>query len=317
MNEELQDKLKKDREEKHLESLINIENEHERDASNKRFQEEETKLKFELESKKENVLREWKMLFNEYWIPKNFSEMGQASNNVDEKQYELYYRVSRQVIMNLYKKHCFDAWNFKNNFLSSNEYILLEGFKKYLVNLNKSKTTDSAKQEEEVLSKIMEILDRLKENAEMLTISQDERKNVSDYIEKNKCTIGDAIKGINEARELNKEKLIKRKSVSNLSDVFLPAMITIRTLVFLTIGSKRVKKFKEDMEKEKAIIKKKDSENSELEGQIKLLEEVKLRVKKDNLVESNKNPTVISDAESDYKKSLASISDVIFFLFIF
>lgn len=65
-------------------------------------------------------------------------------------------------------------------------------------------------------------------------------------------------------------------------------------------------------------MKKKQSENSEMDGQIKLLEEVKTRVKRERGIANKKedvysgNPQVDIDPEIEYKKSLTALADVIY-----
>ena len=162
--------------------------------------------------------------------------------------YKLYVDTTKEVIFSLYKKFCFNAWHFKNIFLAAEEFILIEYFKRYLLTLSDNPNIPPNKEEEEALGILMKQIAYFKDLAEILTIEEKERETVLQRVN-DKVTIGEALKEINEVKKNSNQKSIKRVKVENLNDIFLPAMLCIRTIIFMTIGNKRIKSYSENMEK--------------------------------------------------------------------
>jgi hypothetical protein len=223
---------------------LGSQNEREREEENWRNKEEEYKT--DLERRKAAVREEWKAYFKRFWGVRDLIQIEEKRKNKIKEEfddhYALYVKVTKEVIFKLYKKICFNAWQFKNVFLAAEEFILLDYLKKYLLGFS-DKNVPAAKEEEEALGILMNILTNLKDQAEVLTIETKERLNILYRAREKGESIGEARKELKDVRVQNKEKHIKRVDVSNLNTLFLPAMLTIRTIIFLTIGNRRIKSY--------------------------------------------------------------------------
>jgi len=160
-------------------------------------------------------------------------------------------KATMEVTFNFFKKLCFDSWRFKNLVLACDEYIVIDYVKKYYaIEVNASGEVHG---DEDILGKIMNVIDSLKLEAE-------------------------------KANEGRKQHLDPR-----LDDVFLPAMNALMVIVFLSIGNKRVRLHKEKVVTLKAAMKKNIDENYEVNGQIKLLEDLKNRILRERGIEAKKS----------------------------
>ncbi len=242
MDEKMNDQLRGERFAKHTEELKKLTSKEEIDNIKNQFHVNEQKLKMELNDEQRQTNEEWNALFKLYWT-------GKSDKQIDPARRKIYEDTTREVVMEFYKNECYNAWRFKNAFLGKEEFVFNDKFKDYILALSDVKATDASKQEEEALARLMTILDNLKDKAEMLTIGDEDKKIIEERMVKEKCSIVEALKKVNEVRELEGGKAIKRKKIANLYDVFLPAMIAIRTVIFLTIGNRRIKGFKDTMEK--------------------------------------------------------------------
>ena len=223
---------------------LGSQNEREREEENWKNKEEE--YKNDLERRKAAVKEEWKNYFKKFWGVRDLIQIEEKRKNKikepSDDHYGLYVKVTKEVIFKLYKKICFNAWQFKNVFLAAEEFILLDYLKKYLLGFS-DKNVPAAKEEEEALGILMNILTNLKDQAEVLTIEERERLNILYRAREKGETIGEARKELKDVRVQNKERHIKRIEVNNLNSLFLPAMLTIRTIIFLTIGNRRIKSY--------------------------------------------------------------------------
>jgi len=113
-------------------------------------------------------------------------------------------------------------------------------------------------------------------------------------------TIIDAIK-------IEAEKVYEKKKDENVKHVFLPAMNALMVVVFLSIGTKRVKIHKEKIVTLKAENKKKNEENYEIDGQVKLLDDLRARIIRERSEQGNTKEPV--DPSNEYKKQLSAIQD--------
>jgi hypothetical protein len=129
---------------------------------------------------------------------KNFGE-GEARQKIIDT-------ITMEVTFEFFKKKCFDAWRFKNILLAADEYVILDYVKKLYVEIQ---DPNPLKCEEQILGKIMTILDDLKKDA---------------------------------------EEIDKNKKSSVLAKVYWPLMNTLMTIIFLSIGNKRVKIHKEKID---------------------------------------------------------------------
>jgi hypothetical protein len=246
MNEDEEERRRVDSERQMRERCENLTtSEREREEENWRREEENKKV--ELDRQKNIVREEWRRHFKKYWglrdpITMEHNRINRVRDDHSEQNYELYVSTTKEVIFKLFKKLCFNAWQFKNVFLAGEDFILIEYFKKYLLGLS-DKNVPAAKEEEEALGILMSILTNLKDQAEVLTIEEGERLNILERAREKGVSIGEAKKELKEVRLANKEKGIKKIDVPNLHNVFLPAMLTVRTIVFLTIGNRRIKSY--------------------------------------------------------------------------
>jgi hypothetical protein len=246
MDEEGEEKRRLESEHEMRQRCEGLATQQEREREEETWRNKEEEYKIDLERRKTAVREEWKAYFKRFWGVKDLIQNEEKRKSKVKDQlddhYELYVRVTKEVIFKLFKRFCFNAWQFKNVFLAAEEFILLDYLKKYLLGLS-DKNVPAAKEEEEALGILMNILTNLKDQAEVLTIEQSERLNILYRAREKGETIGEARKELKDVRAQNREKHIKRIEVSNLNSVFLPSMLTIRTIIFLTIGNRRIKSY--------------------------------------------------------------------------
>ncbi len=259
MNEEEEEARKQHDEyllKQRLEALSQLEREHEEE---KHRREEENRT-IEIDKQKSIVKEEWKRLFKKFWTPKDLLKAEENRKNKikedfsnTEPNYDLYVTVTKEVIFDHFKALCFNAWHFKNLFLCKDEYILLDTLKKYFLNLS-DKHVPSDKEEELVLGIILNIVNHLKDESEILTVSEKERFSVLNRAKEKEISITESIKEVKEVRISNKEKALKRVDVSNLNSVFLPSLLTVRVLLFITIANKRIRFYSDSVENVKHLL---------------------------------------------------------------
>lgn len=197
-------------------------------------------------------------------------------------------KVTMDVTFNNYKRFCFDPWKFKNQVLAAEEYIILEYVKRLFIQ-EIGNNVSAERYDEEILGKIMNSLDAIKAEAEGLD---------------------------------------KNKRSKNLEKIFWPLINTLMIIVFLSIGNKRVKLHRERIQKLQGENKKRNDENTEMLGQIKLLEDLKVKISKETKdgkpqkVEKVEKSTAIdsraqNELDEEYRRNLAAISEVLYFIYYF
>ena len=259
MNEEEEEKRKLLSEAKLREkcaALSHLEQEHEEEN----WRREEENLKITLDKDRSVYREEWRRLFKKFWAPRDLIQLEEnrknkikEDTNNNEPNYELYVRTTKEVIFGLVKKLCYNSWHFKNIFLCGEDFILLEYLKKYLLGLSE-RNISSNKEEEEALGIIMNLLKNLQDQAEILTIEESERLNVLYRTKEKNISIGEAFKEIKDVKILNNQRTPKRVEVQGLNSIFLPTMLTIRTILFMTIANRRIKSYTDIIDNVKLFI---------------------------------------------------------------
>jgi len=199
----------------------------------------------EIERNRRIILNEWSGYFKKFWEVKEIATFRQQIRNIprsSDDKYDIYVDTLKEVIFAIYKKKCFDAWEFKNRFLDTEEFNILETFGNEL--LKAKGINESSQRDVDCLSALMNIVNNLKEQAELLTV---DGPNLEEILKHKAAgeTIGEALKKTNDARIGNRLGPIKRNKIPHLNKIFLPAMITLKTIMFITIGNKRVKHYLE------------------------------------------------------------------------
>jgi hypothetical protein len=199
----------------------------------------------EIERNRRNILNEWSGYFKKFWETKDITtfreEIKNPPKNSDDR-YTPYVDTLKEVIFATYKKKCFDAWEFKNKFLDTEEFNILETFGNEL--LKAKGISESSQRDVDCLSALMNIVNNLKEQAELLTVDGPNLEEILKHLVPGE-TIGEALKKTNEVRAGLKLGNIKRNKIPHLNKVFLPAMITLKTIIFITIGNRRVKHYQD------------------------------------------------------------------------
>ena len=245
MNDE-QEEARREASEKELKAKLETISPLEREREELSWKREEEAHKIELEKKRQVTREEWKKHFKRFWEPKNITKLAEKREEIDFN-YNLYVTTTKEVVFSFFKRICFNAWHFKNIFLCAEEFILVEYFKRYLLNLL-DRNVRPDREDEEALGILMNLLANFKDIAEMLSVDEKDRPLVLERVNSN-VTIGEAIREINEVRKNANQKLVKRVKVKHLNDIFLPAMLAIRTIIFMTIGNKRIKTYVDGCQK--------------------------------------------------------------------
>ena len=79
------------------------------------------------QEERENIMKEWKKLWAEIWIP------GTPLSDDPEsmKKRKLMEKVTMEVTFEFFKHICFDIWKFKNMVNSSEEYVVMDKIRRY------------------------------------------------------------------------------------------------------------------------------------------------------------------------------------------
>jgi hypothetical protein len=212
-------------------------------SEERQFKLNEEGKKMESDNLREIVSLEWQNYFRMFW---ENAENSVGNANFDETRYQLYVKTTKDVIMELFKKICFNAWQFKNIFLACEEFILMEHLKKYLIKFLPENVPES-KQEEEALGVLLKNIEVLLEEMELLTIEPAKRQEVKEKAKNAYITA--TVNEMNKIRKDSNQREIKKIEVPYLMNVFLPLLMNLRTLVCMGIGNKRVAYYGEEISK--------------------------------------------------------------------
>ena len=291
------------------------------------FKENWEKIEEENNKKREEINVIWKKLWQELWMP----NVPLSTEETLVRQRELIKQVTMQVTFDLYKKLLFDIWKFKNIIHNSDEYVVLDKVRKYFPDDNTNPNKD-----EEILNKMMNIIEEIKQEEEIIYCDLNPAKNkLQEYINNNKKNnnnnsierlknviekisklqndlmynpsklikieveeINDLIKAIPDEKE---KKLFRDnlKEESRLYDVFLPLTTLLQVVAYISIGKKRTKNYEKRLNNFKNENEEKTLKNKEYEGKLNMLNEVKEKNKED-VFEVNDDENVINTNTNVY-----------------
>ncbi len=289
--------------------LLNVTDPHE--AQNK---ENETKAKWENEDeqnkkKKEEITNLWKQLWGELWLP------NVPINNEDNMtaQRNLMKNITMEVTFEMYQKILFDVWKFKNIINNAEEYVVMDKVRKYFPDDPSNPNKDEA-----ILNKMMNMIEEIKseeeiiycdlrpakltllkyyqetskENAsiERLTVLINKIEDLHNRLKEDstlliKSEIEEINSLIKEIPDDKEKKLFKDNLLdeSRLYDIFLPLTNLLMVVSYISIGNKRTRNYQNKIDK---INEENDSiklNNKEMEGKLKMLNDVKEKNQNENL----------------------------------
>ncbi len=243
------------------------------------------KNKVIVDAKKKAIEDKWRKYFDLIWGFEEISlsnyntAFNPALSEHEKSDFAEYLSITIDFTFEQFKKSMFDAWKLKNLFLASEEFILNEKMRGYFLPLAKDydrrKKADkrlekekedrekgrehkyepeipeklvltTVEQEELVFGYLMAMIDDMQTRADLRTIQESEREEVVKRMKNEKMSLEEAVLKINEIRKLQKVKEMKRLPGGDL-DVYDPLMRAVITLIYLTMGNKRIKIFQNNI----------------------------------------------------------------------
>lgn len=285
MENELRDKLNG--------KLLHARNEMER--RNIIFEEEEVKEKIMSGNlnEKEKILSEWESYFDAIWdfepITKENYDTPFIHNFAGHQEivFNSYLQKTKFWIWENLKRNCFNAWQFKNIFLSTEDFVLTEKVKENFLNLaiklrtkkDEERRLDTEKEaiergmpipkndyrplnpheltsdvkDEIVFAYLMEMIKNMESRADIRTIHPNEREHIVGRMVDEKLSFEEALSKTNEIRRTEKKPLVKRITLKDF-DVYSPLMKSFINFIFVSMGNKRIKTFKENKKEVNQLI---------------------------------------------------------------
>ena len=315
MNNENYEKKRKDEEYQLNLQLLAISNKDEALKKEKEFKERYEREEIDLKQRQEEYGNLWKKIYGELWVP----SVPYSGDESLTQPKEITKRVIMDVTFKMFKKHVFDVWRFKNILNNTDQYIIMDKIRKLLVD-NKD-SSDHQKQEEIAFDKIFNIIEGIrreeeiiycdlkpaKTKLEQIKISSEEKANVNTSVERISNII-EKIENIQKNLEFNPSMLIKREveeifaMIKNLQDenekklfrdnfvensrfydVFLPLTNILMIESYMSIGFKKTKNYKNNIQQIITENEKLEKENNEIKGKLKTLKEVYGKVNEEEL----------------------------------
>ncbi len=276
----------------------------ENETKNKWINEDEQNKK-----KKDEISNLWKQLWGELWLPNvpiNNEENITAQRNLMKD-------ITMDVTFEMYQKILFDVWKFKNIINNAEEYVILDKVRKYFPDDPSNPNKDEAilnkmmnmieeiKSEEEIiycdLKPAKETLNKYRQETSKENASIERLENLIYKIENLHARLDEdpTILIKSEIEEINalikeipddKEKKLFKDNLldeSRLYDIFLPLTNLLMVVSYISIGNKRSRNYQNKIDKiheENDAIK---LNNKEMEGKLKMLNDVKEQNQNDEL----------------------------------
>ena len=262
-----------------------------------------------IKKKKEEITNLWKQLWGELWLP------NVPINNEDNMtaQRNLMKNITMEVTFEMYQKILFDVWKFKNIINNAEEYVVMDKVRKYFPDDPSNPNKDEA-----ILNKMMNMIEEIKseeeiiycdlrpakltllkyyqetskENAsiERLTVLINKIEDLHNRLKEDstlliKSEIEEINSLIKEIPDDKEKKLFKDNLLdeSRLYDIFLPLTNLLMVVSYISIGNKRTRNYQNKIDKineENDAIK---LNNKEMEGKLKMLNDVKEKNQNENL----------------------------------
>ena len=278
------------------------------------------------QEERENIMKEWKKLWAEIWIP------GTPLSDDPEsmKKRKLMEKVTMEVTFEFFKHICFDIWKFKNMVNSSEEYVVMDKIRRYFPDRESNGRSkdenildtlmnmiDGIKQEEEIIycntniakNKVVEYYKNTSKNTaaiERLSTIIDKIDDVQNTLEKDSTTLVrpqiEDIRQLIKAIPDDKERKLFQDNLyddSRLYNGYLPLTNVLMVVLFISIGKKRDKNYQDKIDNANQEISQLKGLNKEINGKWELLKDMK------NKLSENEQKDIVGESQKQIDNMFA------------
>jgi hypothetical protein len=278
------------------------------------------------QEERENIMKEWKKLWAEIWIP------GTPLSDDPEsmKKRKLMEKVTMEVTFEFFKHICFDIWKFKNMVNSSEEYVVMDKIRRYFPDRESNGRSkdenildtlmnmiDGIKQEEEIIycntniakNKVVEYYKNTSKNSaaiERLSTIIDKIDDVQNTLEKDSTTLVrpqiEDIRQLIKAIPDDKERKLFQDNLyddSRLYNGYLPLTNVLMVVLFISIGKKRDKNYQDKIDNANQEISQLKGLNKEINGKWELLKDMK------NKLSENEQKDIVGESQKQIDNMFA------------
>ncbi len=278
------------------------------------------------QEERENIMKEWKKLWTEIWIPGTPLSDDQESM----KKRKLMEKVTMEVTFEFFKHICFDIWKFKNMVNSSEEYVVMDKIRRYFPD----RESNGRSKDENILDTLMNMIDGIKQEEEIIYCNTNIAKNkVVEYYKntsKNSAaierlsTIIDKIDKVQNTLEIDSTSLVRPeieeirqliKAVpddkerklfqdnlyddSRLYNGYLPLTNVLMVVLFISIGKRRDKNYQDKIDNANQEISQLKGLNKEIIGKWELLKDMK------NKLSENEQKDIVGESQKQIDNMFA------------
>ena len=278
------------------------------------------------QEERENIMKEWKKLWAEIWIPGTPLSDDQESI----KKRKLMEKVTMEVTFEFFKHICFDIWKFKNMVNSSEEYVVMDKIRRYFPDRESNGRSkdenildtlmnmiDGIKQEEEIIycntniakNKVVEYYKNTSKNSaaiERLSTIIDKIDDVQNTLEKDSTTLVrpqiEDIRQLIKAIPDDKERKLFQDNLyddSRLYNGYLPLTNVLMVVLFISIGKKRDKNYQDKIDNANQEISQLKGINKEINGKWELLKDMK------NKLSENEQKDIVGESQKQIDNMFA------------
>ena len=278
------------------------------------------------QEERENIMKEWKKLWAEIWIPGTPLSDDQESI----KKRKLMEKVTMEVTFEFFKHICFDIWKFKNMVNSSEEYVVMDKIRRYFPDRESNGRSkdenildtlmnmiDGIKQEEEIIycntniakNKVVEYYKNTSKNSaaiERLSTIIDKIDDVQNTLEKDSTTLVrpqiEDIRQLIKAIPDDKERKLFQDNLyddSRLYNGYLPLTNVLMVVLFISIGKKRDKNYQDKIDNANQEISQLKGLNKEIIGKWELLKDMK------NKLSENEQKDIVGESQKQIDNMFA------------
>ena len=278
------------------------------------------------QEERENIMKEWKKLWAEIWIPGTPLSDDQESM----KKRKLMEKVTMEVTFEFFKHICFDIWKFKNMVNSSEEYVVMDKIRRYFPDRESNGRSkdenildtlmnmiDGIKQEEEIIycntniakNKVVEYYKNTSKNSaaiERLSTIIDKIDDVQNTLEKDSTTLVrpqiEDIRQLIKAIPDDKERKLFQDNLyddSRLYNGYLPLTNVLMVVLFISIGKKRDKNYQDKIDNANQEISQLKGINKEINGKWELLKDMK------NKLSENEQKDIVGESQKQIDNMFA------------
>ena len=278
------------------------------------------------QEERENIMKEWKKLWAEIWIPGTPLSDDQESI----KKRKLMEKVTMEVTFEFFKHICFDIWKFKNMVNSSEEYVVMDKIRRYFPDRESNGRSkdenildtlmnmiDGIKQEEEIIycntniakNKVVEYYKNTSKNSaaiERLSTIIDKIDDVQNTLEKDSTTLVrpqiEDIRQLIKAIPDDKERKLFQDNLyddSRLYNGYLPLTNVLMVVLFISIGKKRDKNYQDKIDNANQEISQLKGLNKEINGKWELLKDMK------NKLSENEQKDIVGESQKQIDNMFA------------